>query len=92
MLAKCAKAQALRDAFSSAIGGLYIPEEFDKQQRDVVDVKAEVVDMHEIFANLKNLHTTDEVQAYRKAHPEFEKDGEILDAISNRYNELKAEA
>ena len=93
-LGKCVEAIALRKAFADSLSKMLIAEEIDRKaaQEDARDVEVEFVAMEDIYADLRNLHTTDQVQAYRKAHPEFEKDAEIIEAISNRYNELKAEA
>jgi len=88
MLAKCAKAQALRDAFPAAISGLNIPEEFDQRQREVVDVAHEPIDMREVLAQLKNLHTIQELQAFRNAHPEYVNNEEINEAMAERHREI----
>ena len=92
-LGKCVEAIALRKAFADHLSKMHIPEELDRKaaQEEAKDADYEIYDLPSILATLKTLHTVEELQKYRNSHPEYEKDAEVLEALSIRHQELKAE-
>ena len=92
-LGKCVEAIALRKAFADHLSKMHIPEELDRKaaQEEATDATFEVLDMHQVLAAIQQLHTVEDLQRYRAAHPEFEKDAEVLAALADRHKELTTE-
>lgn len=89
-LGKCVEAIALRKAFADHLSKMHIPEELDRKaaQEEATDATFEVFDMHQVITEIQNLHTVEDLQRYKVAHPELAKDGDFLLALSERHKEL----